>query len=127
MNEAVEKSGITKSKICSILDITISTFRNWKLNQNPNPKTLERMCNLIGVKKEDVYDKIEIKKEEEIKEKPVIKNDTLTDVTKSVINSEIQTFQAIQETDNLYQRIPYFLIVEKHRRNLSLKNYNRKD
>ena len=103
LEDCIQKSGMSKNKICRILGIGDSTFSNWKLHKHPTMKTLARVCELLDADINTLFEEIEIKKEEPANNKP----EATTEVEKTEIIAPKITdgYKVIEPIHNLYERM----------------------
>ncbi len=103
LEDCIQKSGMSKNKICRILGIGDSTFSNWKVHKHPTMKTLKRVCELLDAEIDTLFKEVEIKKEEPVNNKP----EATTEIEKTEIIAPKITdgYKIIEPAHNLYERM----------------------
>ncbi len=119
LDEAVKKSGMSKNKICNIMGIADNTFSSWKQCGNPLRKNLERMCTLLSIDIDSLFDEVEEvvvpeesdtneEKNDEIQIMPSEGNSILDHILEPIESKTLVSslnFKTFSPTDNLYERM----------------------
>lgn len=103
LEDCIQKSGMSKNKICRILGIGDSTLSNWKVHKHPTMKTLKRVCELLDAEIDTLFEEVEIKKEKPVEE--VVKNTITAEKTETAMPVITDGYKTIEPTHNLYERM----------------------